>query len=128
MSSGSYLPQEAEWSSLAQTAANDAGGGEGVAAAGLQGALCAELQGPMERRMIHILSHGSQQLAFPMDANPDAIEQFVKEAVRAFFSQDLLQASLALLRGAEGSFGLVLSHSLDAERETIVAARGQTMR
>ena len=29
--------------------------------------------------------------------------------------------------GAQGSFGLVLSNALDAEREIIVAARGQTM-
>ena len=51
------------------------------------------------------------------------------EATRAFFDQDLLAAARQLLAGAKGSFGLLLSHSLDAgaEGEVVMAARGQTM-
>lgn len=43
--------------------------------------------------------------------------------------QDLLAAARQLLAGAKGSFGLVLSHSLDAgdAGEVVMAARGQTM-
>ena len=39
----------------------------------------------------------------------------------------LLSAGRQLLGGAQGSFGLVLSHSLDCTRDLVVAARGQTM-
>ena len=51
----------------------------------------------------------------------------VNEAVAAFLQQDLLQASLRMMEGARGSFGLCLSHSLDADSDFVVAARGQTM-
>lgn len=48
-------------------------------------------------------------------------------AVDAFFDNGLLRASRIFLEGAMGSFGLVLSTSLEADSELVVAARGQTM-
>ena len=56
-----------------------------------------------------------------------ATNALVDVATNAFFHNDLLRAGLELMRGAEGSFGLVLSHSLDATSDLVVAARGQTM-
>ena len=44
-----------------------------------------------------------------------------------FLGQSLLVAAQQLLGGAVGSFGLCLTHSLDSERECVLAARGQTM-
>ena len=41
------------------------------------------------------------------------LEQLVDVATNAFFRNDLLMAGRMLLEGAVGSFGLVLSHSLD---------------
>ena len=62
----------------------------------------------------------------PTDAKQAACA-LVTEAVTSFLHQDLLQASLRLMEGARGSFGLCLSHSLDADSDFVVAARGQTM-
>ena len=56
-----------------------------------------------------------------------ALDALVQSSVNAFFDQGLLAAARQLLGSAMGSFGLVLSHSLDATGELIVAARGQTM-
>ena len=55
------------------------------------------------------------------------IDHFVSTTIGAFFLNDLLSTGREVLARASGSFGLVLSHSLDAERELVVAARGQTM-
>lgn len=55
-----------------------------------------------------------------------ALHRLVETAVQAFFHADLLRAGVELMAGAHGSFGLVLSHSLDAERDVVIAARGQT--
>jgi hypothetical protein len=55
------------------------------------------------------------------------IDHFVSATIGAFFLNDLLSTGREVLARASGSFGLVLSHSLDAERELVVAARGQTM-
>ena len=52
----------------------------------------------------------------------------IPSAVGAFFEQDLLAAGRQLLKFAIGSFGLVLSTSLDARRELVVASRGQATR
>ena len=40
-----------------------------------------------------------------------------------FLGQSLLVAAQQLLGGAIGSFGLCLTHSLDSERECVLAAR-----
>eukprot|EP00900_Chrysochromulina_parva_P025731 jgi/Chrpa1/7792/Chrysochromulina_OHIO_Genome00022035-RA len=57
----------------------------------------------------------------------ERIDHFVSATIGAFFLNDLLSTGREVLARASGSFGLVLSHSLDAERELVVAARGQTM-
>ena len=54
------------------------------------------------------------------------MDALVRSAVDAFFDQGLLAASRQLLETSMGSFGLVISHSLDADGE-LVASRGQTM-
>ena len=56
-----------------------------------------------------------------------AMRRLASSAVSAFFDGDLLRAARELMSGAMGSFGLVLSHSLDAAGELVLAARGQTM-
>ena len=56
-----------------------------------------------------------------------ALRELVRETLLAFANGDLLDAGRALLQGARGSFGLVLSHSLDCHSDFLVAARGQTM-
>ena len=55
------------------------------------------------------------------------MSRLVKTACSAFIYGDLLRAALELMAGAQGSFGLVLSHSLDAEKDVVIASRGQTM-
>jgi hypothetical protein len=73
----------------------------------------------------------AEWLSFPptVDAagRSDAIHALVTSALNAFLHMDLLAATRQLLAGAKGSFGLVLSHSLDVADQLIVAARGQTM-
>ena len=39
----------------------------------------------------------------------------------------MLQTAQTILTGAIGSFGLVITHSIDADGELVIAARGQTM-
>ena len=56
-----------------------------------------------------------------------ALHRLAEVACRAFFFGDLLRAGRELMAGAQGSFGLVLSHSLDCQRDLVIAARGQTM-
>ena len=53
--------------------------------------------------------------------------RFVEVGVNAFFTNDLMMAGRDLLRHAKGSFGVVLSHTLDCAHSTVIAARGQTM-
>lgn len=55
------------------------------------------------------------------------LESFVRSAVKAFFEQKLVKAARQLLEGATGSFGLVLTSSIHAQRELVIAARAQTM-
>lgn len=52
---------------------------------------------------------------------------FVRTTVHAFFDNDLLQTTKLFLENAKGSFGLSISSSLDAHRQVVLAARGQTM-
>ncbi|CAK9023147.1 unnamed protein product [Durusdinium trenchii] len=48
-------------------------------------------------------------------------------AIDAFFDNDLLHATSLFMKKAKGSFGLCVTCSLDADRQMIIAARGQTM-
>ena len=66
--------------------------------------------------------------ALPVDPTDEAtINAFVESSVDAFISQDLYTATRQLLGKAKGSFGLGMSHSLDASKELVLAARGQTI-
>ena len=56
-----------------------------------------------------------------------AARAFIQASVDAFIDQDLYTAARQLLAKAKGSFGLGLSHSLDASNELVLAARGQTI-
>ena len=52
---------------------------------------------------------------------------FVQAVVDAFFDNDLLHSTRLFLHDAKGSFGLMVASSLDAHRQTCLAARGQTL-
>lgn len=56
-----------------------------------------------------------------------AIGELARVASSGFFEMGLLEAGRLLMAQALGSFGLVLSHSLDATSELVVGSRGQTM-
>ena len=52
---------------------------------------------------------------------------FVQSTINAFFDNDLLHSTRLFLENAKGSFGLSVTSSLDAHRQVVFAARGQTM-
>lgn len=56
-----------------------------------------------------------------------SLRRFVEVTVDAFFDQDLLQTTKEFLANAKGSFGLMISSSLDAHKQICLAARGQSM-
>ncbi|KAL1515756.1 hypothetical protein AB1Y20_002372 [Prymnesium parvum] len=91
--------------------------------------LARRLSQMMEERMVPLIANKGErvEVRMPLGVGSEATRDFVVESIRAFFFNDLLEAAQALLRGAQGTFGLVLSHSLDAEQELVIAARGQTM-
>ena len=55
------------------------------------------------------------------------VATLVKETIDAFFDNDLLQSTRLFLENAKGSFGLMVSSTIDAHRQVCFAARGQTM-
>ena len=57
-----------------------------------------------------------------------SVHAFCMVTVHAFFDHDLFFATRVFLEHAKGSFGLVVSSSLDAHRRLVIAARGQTVR
>lgn len=100
------------------------------------------LQPALELRLSHVLYEHAQALGLSEvgDRENDievgtsqrskcnlAIKRMVRASIDAFFDNDLATASRQLVGNSKGSFGLVLSHSLDAEHEIVVAARGQPM-
>lgn len=56
-----------------------------------------------------------------------SLRKFVEVTVDAFFDQDLLKTTKEFLANAKGSFGLMISSSLDAHKQICLAARGQSM-
>jgi hypothetical protein len=52
---------------------------------------------------------------------------FCKVTIDAFFDNDLFMTTKTFLKNAKGSFGLVITTSLDAHRQICLAARGQTV-
>ena len=51
----------------------------------------------------------------------------MRSATDAFFDNDSFFVSRTFLSNAKGSFGLMVTNSLDAARQLCVAARGQTI-
>jgi hypothetical protein len=74
-----------------------------------------------------LLSKMSRNRVLGMDMEGGDLVRFVNKAVDAFFDQDLLAAVRMFLANAKGSFGLCITCSLDAHRQIVVAARGQTI-
>jgi len=62
-----------------------------------------------------------------MNGDRDAIHQFVRTTVDAFFDQDLLAAVRMFFRCAKGSFGVCMTNSLDAGDQMCIGARGQSI-
>lgn len=85
-----------------------------------------EIIRPVMRQML-LSAPFSLPMANVLDDPNKAIDEFVTCSVDAFLGQDLYTAARQLLGNAKGSFGLVISHSLDSANEVVVAARGQTM-
>lgn len=52
---------------------------------------------------------------------------FVRATIDAFFDNDNLFVTKTFLTHAKGSFGLMVTNSLDAQRQLCLAARGQTI-
>ena len=55
------------------------------------------------------------------------VEQWVEYAVHAFFDNDLFHATNIFMENAKGSFGLMVTSSIEASRQICLAARGQPM-
>jgi hypothetical protein len=84
----------------------------------------AELRKTLVQRL---KSYFGDKAVLGLPPSSDAAAAFVAAAAAAFFDQDLLRAAQMLLSNAKGSFGLFVSCSLDAHRQIVLAARGQTM-
>ena len=56
-----------------------------------------------------------------------SVRVFVRATLDAFFDNDSLFATKQFLTNAKGSFGLMITNSLDSHRQLCLAARGQTM-
>lgn len=56
-----------------------------------------------------------------------SLVEVVNGTIDAFFDNDLFRATKTFMRNAKGSFGLMVSSSLDAHRQVCLAARGQPM-
>ena len=65
------------------------------------------------------------KLQIPLEESD--VQKMVNSSVDAFFDNDLLFATQLFMRNAKGSFGLCITSSLDASRQMVIAARGQTM-
>ena len=62
-----------------------------------------------------------------MDIETGGLEKFVRATVNAFFDNDLLHSMRIFLDNAKGSFGLCVTTSMDAHRQVVFAAKGQTL-
>ena len=59
--------------------------------------------------------------------NRPSLFEFVKVTIDAFLDNDLFHAVAIFLDNAKGSFGLMVTSSLEASRQIVIAARGQPM-
>lgn len=55
------------------------------------------------------------------------LEKLVEKSIDAFFDNDLFMTTRLFMKSAVGSFGLMVTSSLDAHRQICIAARGQPM-
>jgi hypothetical protein len=61
-----------------------------------------------------------------LDIEAGDLNKFVRATVNAFFDNDLLHSMRIFLENAKGSFGLCVTTSMDAHRQAVFAAKGQT--
>lgn len=61
-----------------------------------------------------------------LDVECGNIGVFARATVDAFFDMDLFHSVRVFLENAKGSFGLCVTTSMDAHRQAVIAAKGQT--
>jgi hypothetical protein len=64
---------------------------------------------------------------FSLDVEDEALGRFVCVTVDTFFDNDLLNTTRIFMENAKGSFGLCVATSMDAHRQVVFAAKGQTL-
>lgn len=64
---------------------------------------------------------------FTDDEGGATLMTFCLQTIHAFFDNDLFFTTQTFLKNAKGSFGLCVTSSLDANRQIVLAARGQTV-
>jgi len=62
-----------------------------------------------------------------LDVEDTDLSLFVNSTIDAFFDNDLLHSMRIFLENAKGSFGICVTSTLDAHRQVVFAAKGQTM-
>jgi hypothetical protein len=83
--------------------------------------VCSRFEEPANATTLDCLSHW-------LDAERGgSLASFVRSASDAFFDNDSFFVTRTFLSNAKGSFGLMVTNSLDAARQLCVAARGQTI-
>lgn len=61
------------------------------------------------------------------DVEDTDLSLFVNSTIDAFFDNDLLHSMRIFVENAKGSFGICVTSSMDAHRQVVFAAKGQTM-
>ncbi|KAL7540954.1 hypothetical protein ACHAXR_010517, partial [Thalassiosira sp. AJA248-18] len=80
---------------------------------------------PVAKSLLNSMGRLSKFVSF--DVEDADLVNFVQATIDAFFDNDLLHSTRIFLQDAKGSFGLMISSTLDAHRQVCFAARGQTM-
>jgi len=85
-------------------------------------------------RVFSKLEHQSSTLMNPLEKylindneSGTSLHTFCLQTIHAFFDNDLFFTAKTFLKNAKGSFGLCITSSLDAKRQIVLAARGQSM-
>jgi len=109
-----------------QAAADEASGVfEKLVQGKLAGASSSELNFALGNALIAHWSKGV--LGLRVGAEEAQVAPFCRSAANAFLNNDLFNATRIFLKGAKGSFGLMVSSSVDADRQLVLAARGQSI-
>ena len=74
-----------------------------------------------------LLQEFAVYLAFSSEEIGGSLFHFSSSVIDAFFDNDLFNSVNIFMNGARGSFGLVVTSSLDAHRQICFAARGQSL-